>query len=447
MKLGISNGRPSGVANYAAMVSIRWRPRMIRTGVAFLADCNALVGALALCIGMGMVPSVAIAKSVLECGTIHTVERGDTLYVIAERAYADGRLYTRIFEANLDLMPNSASIEIGDQVLIPCLDGTGPRTRRDAIALGLLIESVDPPTEPVRTIDGSIQVSRQQTQKTTAPADPLAAATPAVKDPIQVTTDTKLASGRDDTSMRLLTGSGYGPYVDKSLTGGGLITDLLKHSIRATAPEQAMQVAFINDWPAHLDTLLRDGAYEIGFPWYKPDCSDAAKLSVKHRMRCDEFNFSNPIFEIAVGLYTRTGDAMGAATDRRDLIGRKVCRPKGHLLFDPDEIDLMEPDITIEYSDTTSECLFRLGQSNVDAVALIRSRAETYIREAGMADTVTEIPDLAFSQTVHAVVHKSNPKGRAQLDIINQGLANLMVSGQWFSVVAVHERALLTPTN
>lgn len=80
-------------------------------------------------------------------------------------------------------------------------------------------------------------------------------------------------------------------------------------------------------------------------------------------------------------------------------------------------------------------------------VTLIKSRADSRIREAGLNGMVTEIESLESSQTVHAVVHKSNPKGQAYLDIINRGLANLMASGQWFSVVAVHERALLEATN
>ncbi len=93
----------------------------------------------------------ALAQPLATCWAVHVVERGDTLFEVAERAYGNGWLYRQIFEANRDLLPDERSIEVGDQLLIPCLDGTGPGTRAEAIELGLIerpAQETDPMEEP-----------------------------------------------------------------------------------------------------------------------------------------------------------------------------------------------------------------------------------------------------------------------------------------------------------
>lgn len=203
-----------------------------------LTALNVLMVVLAFGIGIATISTVAIAQPALTCGAIHTIERGDTLYLIAERAYANGRLYKKIFEANLDLMPNSASIEIDDQVLIPCLDGTGPGTRRDAIALGLLVEQDDQPSAPAREINELTKASIRLVQGVATPGQSIMGLASTATDRIALTMNSNVPPGRDEQSMRLLTGSGFAPYADKDLIGGGIVTDLLQHSIHAVAPDQ-----------------------------------------------------------------------------------------------------------------------------------------------------------------------------------------------------------------
>jgi LysM repeat protein len=93
-----------------------------------------LAGAVSvLAIGMLAASPAEANNSVIACGAIHAVEPGDTLFKIARRAYGDGKLYEKIFDANNKLLPNSASLEIGDQLRIPCLDGMGPASRQEAL--------------------------------------------------------------------------------------------------------------------------------------------------------------------------------------------------------------------------------------------------------------------------------------------------------------------------
>ncbi|MEM7191914.1 MAG: peptidoglycan-binding protein LysM [Pseudomonadota bacterium] len=54
-------------------------------------------------------------------GTFHTVEKGDTLWAIAEKAYGDGSKYTMIFEANKPMLSHPDKIYPGQNLRIPAL--------------------------------------------------------------------------------------------------------------------------------------------------------------------------------------------------------------------------------------------------------------------------------------------------------------------------------------
>lgn len=49
----------------------------------------------------------------------HTVSKGETLGAIAKHWYGDAKAYTRIFEANRDVLASPDAIEVGQQLTIP----------------------------------------------------------------------------------------------------------------------------------------------------------------------------------------------------------------------------------------------------------------------------------------------------------------------------------------
>jgi len=52
----------------------------------------------------------------------YTVKSGDTLWIIAETVYGDGSKYSKIFDANNDLLEHPDQIFPGQKLLIPDLD-------------------------------------------------------------------------------------------------------------------------------------------------------------------------------------------------------------------------------------------------------------------------------------------------------------------------------------
>jgi hypothetical protein len=132
------------------------------------------------------------------CGSEYTVEPGDTLYDIAKWAYGDPLMYREIYDANGDLLRDERTIDIGDKILIPCLDDADARSRPDAEAPELAAEVEKLLAAPV----GSIA-------------------------------DNKAISQPTGERIRFLTGSDFTPFTDKNLIVGGIITDLVTRTMSA----------------------------------------------------------------------------------------------------------------------------------------------------------------------------------------------------------------------
>jgi len=417
--------------------------------------------ALMLGIGIAVVPTDATARSPIACGTTYTIARGDTLFKVAERAFGNGWLYKQIFEANRDVLPNSASVEIGNELLIPCLDGAGQVVRKDAVAQEPLAELGKPEAtpgaatmEPAQTAPGLLRQVAKLIATIPLPMQSFAGPVYLTASPASITQDglgaTELTTSEPQLvipHIRLLTGSGFAPFADENLPQGGMITDLVSRALKAVAPGQQSRVAFVNDWAAHLNYLIPDGAFDVSFPWYKPDCSKSERLNEEMQRRCAEFEFSNPIFEVHVGFYTRLGDALAGVRTLAALSGKRLCRPNGQFTFDLEQIGLVEPFVSVETQYTVQQCFARLVEGQVDVVTLVKSDVDEQLRQFGIVDTVTEIDGLESAQTLHALVAKQSPNGQAYLDLINQGLAELMASGKWFEVVAFHQGRQLALMN
>ncbi len=352
--------------------------------------------------------SDAVAQARIACGSFYRVAPGDTLHRIATRAYGSGN-YQTIFAANRDILPDISRIEVGDELLIPCLDGTVPKTRREALALG------------IGTGDG------RETP------NPEASAT-AIRPAPEASASAILPTGG---GIGFVTGSDFAPFAHRALPEGGMITELVRLAIARAAPEREVDVTFVDDWSAHLG-LLEQGAYDLGFPWYRPDCSKADRLSASMRQRCAGFEFSDPLFEVAIGYYVRAGDPLAGATKYDRLFGRKLCRPAGYFTFDLDQEDLSEPNVTRIIPPTAADCFTWLMRGEVDVVTLNKSLAEVGISKLGLDGRVAEIPALASAQTLHVVAPNGDAEGHAYLDLVNTGLADLQASGRWFEVVSRH---------
>jgi len=365
---------------------------------------------------LDLTAGAAMLRGRSDCGSVYRVVRGDTLHAIAVRAYGTGD-YRTIYEANRDVLASVSSIEIGDELSIPCRDGAKPR-------IGAVVRAQAP------------EIRVETAPRITAPAHTVSAAAfiPNTGEPEIGEPD---IGGSEISEVAFVTGSDFAPFVHPALPEGGMITELVRLALSNAAPAPSVKIALVEDWTAHLDMLAK-GTFDLGFPWYRPDCSKTALLGASMRQRCAGFDFSDPLFEITIGYYALADNQLLAATGYDQLYGRRICRPANHFTFDLEQQGLAAPNAALVIAPELTDCFTWLERGAVDVVTLSKPLAEDEITRLGLAGRVAEIPALGSVQTLHAVASKGDPRGRAALDLVNAGLAELKSSGRWFEVASRH---------
>jgi len=242
-------------------------------------------------------------------------------------------------------------------------------------------------------------------------------------------------SGR--RQIRLLSGP-YAPYTGEDLPEQGMLTEVVRTALEHAAPERPLRFTFIRDWKPHLSVLLPEGAFDLGYPWFKPDCSKIGLLSEGMKIRCTDFNWSAPLHELVIGYFVRADSPLADAADYDALAGTTICRPRGYYTFDLEQKGLKPPRIAMSSPDTPAECLEALVEGEIEVVSLAVTLAEGEIADLDFDDEVVEVADLADILTLHVLSAKSNPYGRTYLTLINKGLRQMRETGEWFEIVSRH---------
>lgn len=322
------------------------------------------------------------AQAQEQCSTYEIV-RGDTLSAIASAADVEGG-FQFLFDANRNVLESPNLLEVGQVLQIPCADGSLPGGATSVVATS------------------------------TAPA-------PTTSEPAR--------------SLRIATASGYAPFTDEDLPGGGMITQMVERSMQLGNEDQAYDLIFINDWGSHLETLLPSGAIDMVFPWFKPNCDRVENLSPSSAYRCTDFNHSEPFYEVFVDFYTLKDSEYANAQSSSDLMGARICRPEAWFTFDLEAENLMPPNIDYTTVVAQNGCWQLLVDGEVDVVTYDSLPAEEDAREAGLTEQIATLSPLQSTVTTHIFVSKNNQFANDALPIINAGLEQLRLSGEWFNIV------------
>ena len=239
------------------------------------------------------------------------------------------------------------------------------------------------------------------------------------------------------SETKILTGSEYPPYVDAGLPEGGFSTELINRAMQFDDGKANYRVDVINDWGSHLQPLLEDGAYDLGYPWFKPDCAQRDKLGENSVWRCDNLRFSEALHEVVVTFYA-SAEAAENIREPQDAYGMKICRPRGYFTHDLEVMGLVTPAIVRVAGANPTDCFERLVSGEVDLVTVNADTSDRVVTELGIQDDVAEVINLASIQTLHAVGMKSNPRTRILLLRLNKGLLGLRDDGTFRVLAAKH---------
>jgi polar amino acid transport system substrate-binding protein len=335
----------------------------------------------------------------LTCGEKYTVQSGDTLNALAREAYGLANKWTLIFYANQKQFGNGPILEPGKQLNIPCIKAPEDVSIEPA---GVNARSnVDAPDA------GQIEVSR-------------------IKGDVQ-----------------LLTAGDYQPFTDRALPAGGMITEIVNTAL-ATLQTEAQgpgyQISWVNDWSSHLNPLLASKTFDMGFPWFKPNCDEYDQLDAPARFRCDKFFFSKPVFEILV-LFFATNDNQFQFTSDADVLGARLCRPTGYFTFDLDKKGrnwVKDEKVSLIRPQTVEECFQMLSRGEVDAVTLNEFTGRAAVKKLNMDRQIRVIERPVSLLNLHVIIAKTHPRARTYLHYINSSLTFLRESGVYEQIVDKH---------
>lgn len=343
-----------------------------------------------------MLMSGTVAATAQEtCGGAYTVQRGESLSLIADRLYKNAGQWTAIHSNNLSSIgadPNN--IRVGMTLRLTCIDG---------LPTGL--EGGTPVEEVVAR----------------------AAAAPLISVP-------GTAATRD--KINILTGSDFAPFTDKGLPNGGLLNEVVQAAMEAAAPEQGFAIHWVDDWASHHEPLLSNALLDIGFPWFKPDC-DADPATY----RCANLVFSDSMFEVLMLLFVDKDRPMAFDTDA-DMAGMRLCRPKGYstYIFDQQGRNwLADGVIDLKVGDSPADCLEMVVDGEADAAVLNEFLGRQKIKDLGLKDRIVVARGKPISiDGNHMVVHKSHPQGAALLAVFEEGLATIKANGTYQRIIDEH---------
>jgi Bacterial extracellular solute-binding proteins, family 3 len=349
------------------------------------------------CTAVLLTGTAALAQ---EACTTYTVQVGDNLRYIARSAYGDADLYRLIYDANVSAIGEKADlIEIGEKLVIPC----APTATETAVAAPAVTETATETVTPV-------------------------AATP---DPAPETPSAPMVK-----PISFVTGNGYAPFADEMLPGGGMMTQLVEMAVFRADPAITYNLTFINDWQAHVDALLPSGAYDLSFPWIRPDCEGSAMLSPGDQARCNDFVFSGPFYEIVDGFFAMRDSGLGAATKYADFEGKRICRPEGFTTGVLEAAGLTASNITLTRPVEASDCFQALAAGDVDLVSIDAEVGDTVLANLGLTAKVEQNPHLMTLLSLHVIAHKSNQRAVDMIGQLDAGLIEMYDSGEWYDIVS-----------
>ena len=315
------------------------------------------------------------------------VSAGDTLSNISQAAFGDQQQWPRIFEypGNADAIGRNPNLlVIGTPLRIPPCPGS--------------VQSI--PTEAVPN----------QTAKRSRNKIPF--------------------------KIYVVTGDDWAPYVSTDWPNGGMATVIVEAAFEAAGMGDEVEIHYVNDWAAQLETLTKTNRYQLTFPWFYPKMDfwqTCDRLPEPMQIRC-EYDHSEPIASVTLGFFKESGRADLQNESIEMMNQMRLCRPRGYSTF-----ELVENGITVDnliVEDTPKDCFARMLEGGVDYVLLNRFTGVAVAAEMGIQDRV-KMADLSIASPMHILAYRNNPMDTVKiLEDFNAGLATIIDNGTYGQIIS-----------
>ena len=324
------------------------------------------------------------------CPRAYEIVPGDSLSRIAEAEYQNGFLWSQIFAANRDVIGDDPdTILHGTVIELPCAAGEGAGV--DAV------------------VSSSLRPPRPAEAENTA------------------------ASGT--ATVKLVVVPDMAPFSGGALPGGGLLIDLVRSALSASAPESPLRVVNKVPSPSATSVPVSD-TITLHVPALRMSCADPAEMTL-----CNSRVYSAPLFEAWMVVYVHKDRPIPMA-DPREMHGYRLCRPSGWplVMLDAQGRDwLSGGHVSLTQPPSALACMRALQRGDVDGVVLNEFTGQAALR--GL-DAETDIVALHRSPlgivSLHAAADVQSAESVAAINEVNAGLEMLRDTGAARAILQRH---------
>lgn len=219
--------------------------------------------------------------------------------------------------------------------------------------------------------------------------------------------------------LRLATGSGYAPYSDEALPGGGMLTALVRRVMELGGYDARIEWL---PWKRGYE-LTRLGHYDATFPYARTPEREA------------EYLYSDLLYGGERAIYVRRGESVDPSNPG-SMADKTYCLATGFVLYPRVETLVAQGRLRVERAPSLTSCAKMLALGRVDlfiADAVVGGRA---VEAAAVDDRVIRMPKPFERGELYIIVPRSHSDGQELIDRINRALKTLKASGEYDRIIA-----------
>jgi ABC-type amino acid transport substrate-binding protein len=234
---------------------------------------------------------------------------------------------------------------------------------------------------------------------------------------------------------------GRAPLAEPQLPAGGLIPELLRSSLSKARPGGGRSEIELR-WAtaAPVKSLLSDDTIDISLPWDGADCERPNDLMQASAVLCDNALYSDPIFEVVVGLFTRADSKFTFATDE-SILGKSIC-----ISGDQDVSPLngqgrdwiSQKRVAAVRKPTLLDCASAVQTQEADAFVASDLEGRYVLDRLGLSRDFRMLERPLGIRGVHVVAAREHVQSAELISAVNRGLKQLKETDAYAAIVRTH---------
>jgi TRAP-type uncharacterized transport system substrate-binding protein len=228
------------------------------------------------------------------------------------------------------------------------------------------------------------------------------------------------------------------PLADRHLPDGGVIAALVNASLRK-GDSRDIEMSWTPTLPT-IERLQNENTIDLSLPWESADCEQPNDLAHVSAMLCDDVFYSEPVFQLVIGLFAPADGGFDFKTDE-SIFGKSICVPldrDASILNGDGRKWLSERRITMIRRPTLLDCISLAQQHEADAFVASDLEGRYALGQIGLSELFKMMERPLGTRGVHVIVPKDRPQAEELINAVNLGLKQLKQSDAYSSIIRQH---------